>query len=522
MTTLDRVRVLVSAAVVALLLGPLGVSPAAAGGDMLNMAEIAADAGQLDPHVSVKSQDTILFGQMFNGLVRFRPGSMDPASIEPDLAERWESSSDGLTWTFYLRKGAQFHHGYGEVTAEDIAFSLERAGDARISAFSSDYAEVASIEPVSRYAVRIRLKRAVPSLLALVADHHGGYVVSKKAVQEAGDNFKARPIGTGPFAFGEYRAKQWVKLVAHKDYFRGTPKLKGLTFRYIPSDSSRELAFDKGELDLFVGKRDEKWIARMSERKDAIVDITGPGELRTLHLNVTQKPLNDIRVRKAIAHAMNREEMMLASGRGITQPTYSPVPNGYLGSTSDVTRYDYGPDKAKALLKEAGYPDGLTIKMIGSNRPTMMKDQQLGQEQLRRVGIKVDLDTVDHTTFHAQIRKDLSPMVLYGAARFPVADAYLTQFYHSRSIVNTPTAVTNFSHCDAADAEIDAARVEPNPKKQLDLWKTAQRKIVDKICSVALFEVVSVWVRRKNLDYGYDLKASLSYGPLITEQTELK
>src|SRR3990167_2750362 len=200
MTTLDRIRVLVSAAVVALLLGPVGVSPAAAGGDMLNMAEIAADAGQLDPHVSVKSQDTILFGQMFNGLVRFRPGSMDPASIEPDLAERWESSSDGLTWTFYLRKGAQFHHGYGEVTAEDIAFSLERAGDPKISAFSSDYAEVASVEPVSRYAVRIRLKRAVPSLLALVADHHGGYVVSKKAVQEAGDNFKARPIGTGPFA----------------------------------------------------------------------------------------------------------------------------------------------------------------------------------------------------------------------------------------------------------------------------------------------------------------------------------
>ena len=198
------------------------------------------------------------------------------------------------------------------------------------------------------------------------------------------------------------------------------------------------------------------------------------------------------------------------------------MPNGYLGSTSDVTRYDYGPDKAKALLKEAGYPDGLTIKMIGSNRPTMMKDQQLVQEQLRRVGIKVDLDIVDHTTFHAQIRKDLSPMVLYGAARFPVADAYLTQFYHSRSIVNTPTAVTNFSHCDVADAEIDAARVEPNPKKQLDLWKTAQRKIVDKICSVALFEVVSVWVRRKNLEYGYDLKASLSYGPLITEQTELK
>lgn len=514
-------RILASAAFGVLVLAcPAG--PAAEAGDWLNMAELASDAGQLDPHVSVKSQDMILFGQMFNGLVRFRPGSMDPATLEPDLAERWQSSPDGLTWTFHLRKGVQFHHGYGEVTAEDVAFSLRRAADPKVSAFASNYAEVESVEAPDRYAVRLRLAKPVPSLLALVANYHGGNVVSKKAVQELGDNFKTKPIGTGPFAFGEYRPKQWVKLVAHKDYFRGTPRLKGLTFRFIPSDSARELAFEKGELDLFVGKRDEKWIERVRERKDAVIDIVGPGEMRTLHLNVTQKPLDDVRVRRAIAHAMNREDMMLASGRSITRPSYSPVPEGYLGHTADLTRYEYSPEKAKALLKDAGYADGLTIKMIGSNRPTMMKDQQLVQEQLRRVGIVADLQIVDHTTFHAQIRKDLSPVVLYGAARFPIADSYLTQFYHSRSIVNTPTAVTNFSHCDVADGEIEAARVETDPRRQLELWKAAQRKIVDKICGVPMFEVVSVWVRRKNLDYGYDYQASLSYGPLITEKTDLK
>lgn len=522
MNTLDRIRVLVSAPLGALILASLAVSPAAAGGDWLTFAEHGADAGQLDPHVSVKSPDMILFGQMFNGLVRFRPGSMDPATIEPDLAERWESSTDGLTWTFHLRKGAQFHHGYGEVTADDAAFSLERAANPKISGFASNYADVAAVKALDRYTVRITLKNPVPSLLALVANYQGGNVVSKKAAQEMGDNFKNRPIGTGPFAFSEYRPKQWVKLVAHKDYFRGTPKLKGLTFRYVPSDASRELAFEKGELDLFFGKRDDKWIARLREREGVIVDVIGPGELRTLHLSVTQKPLSDIRVRRAIAHAMNREEMMLATGRSITQAGYSPVPPGYLGSTSDVARYDYDPEKAKALLKEAGYPDGLTLKVLGSSRPTMLHPLQLIQEHLRRVGIKLDLDVIDHSAYHAQIRKDLSPMVLYGAARFPIADVFLTQFYHSRSIVNTPTAVTNFSHCDVADAEIDAARVETNLPKQLELWKTAQRKIMDHVCSVSLFEVVSPWVRRKNLDYGYPLKASLSYGPLITEQTELK
>jgi len=112
---------------------------------MLNMAEIAADAGQLDPHVSVKSQDTILFGQMFNGLVRFRPGSMDPASIEPDLAERWESSSDGLTWTFYLRKGAKFHSGK-EVTANDFKYweLMRRSSERGLKVFDYGRSKIGS------------------------------------------------------------------------------------------------------------------------------------------------------------------------------------------------------------------------------------------------------------------------------------------------------------------------------------------------------------------------------------------
>ncbi len=514
-------RLLAVAAVTVLALSPLGISLAADGKDVVNFAGTGSDAGQLDPHVSVKSPDMILFGQMFNGLVRFRPGSMDPATLEPDLAERWQSSPDGLTWTFFLRQGVQFHRGFGEFTSEDVVFSLKQASDPKHSTFSSDYADIASVEAVDRYTVTIKLKNSVPSLLSLVANYHGGNIVSKKAVEELGDDFKMNPVGTGPFAFDKYRPKQWVKLVGHKKYFRGPPKISRLNFLYVPSDASRELAFDKGELDLFVGKRDEKWIERISKRSDVIVDVIGPGELRTLHLNTTVKPLDDLRVRKAFAYALNREGMMLARGKSLTQPTFSPVPNGYLGATSDVPRYPYDPEKAKALLREAGYPNGFTVKMIGSKRPTMLFPEQLIQNQLGQSGINVDLQIVDHSAFHAQIRKDLSPLVMYGAARFPIADSYLTQFYHSRSIVATPTAVTNFSHCNVADAEIDAARIETDPEKQIKLWQAAQWKIVDNVCSVPLFEVLSVWVRRKNLDYGYDLKASLSYGPLITEKTRL-
>ena len=113
-------------------------------------------------------------------------------------------------------------------------------------------------------------------------------------------------------------------------------------------------------------------------------------------------------------------------------------------------------------------------------------------------------------------------MVHYSAARFPIADVYLTQFFDSASTVGTPTAVTNFSHCDVADAEIRAARVEPDPKKQLALWKTAQQKIMAAVCAVPIYENLQLWAWKSNLDLGVDVKGSLNLSPPVTELAQFK
>jgi peptide/nickel transport system substrate-binding protein len=482
----------------------------------------AADAGQLDPHITSKTQDMCVLGWMFNGLVRFKPGTMDLKELEPDLAKRWESSPDGLTWTFYLRKGVQFHGGYGELTADDVVYSLDRAKNPKTSAFASDYTEFKSVDKVDDYTVRIQLNKPVPSLLALVSNYHGGNIVSRKAVEEMGDKFKTHPIGTGPFAFVEYRPKESVTLVANTAYFRGAPKIDKIIYRYVPESASRELAFTAGELDLIYGVRQNQWVTRMRKHKGVTVDIFGPGELRTLFFNMSIKPFDNILVRQAVAYAINRQEIAQFLGKSVTRPCYSVVPNGYLGHTDDVARYDYNPEKAKQLLKEAGYPDGFSTKAIITKVEALLAPMQIIQEQLRRVGIKLDLTPVEHATFHAQIRQNLSPLVLYGAARFPIADTYLTQFYHSRSIVGTPTAVTNFSHTKVADSEIDAARSEVDPAKQLELWKVAQQKIMKQCVACPLVELLQVWAHRDNLVYGYDLQASLSLGPIINETTHFK
>lgn len=487
--------------------------------DQITLGIDAASVTQLDPHVSTKVGDKIVFGMVFNGLVRFAPGSMLADDIEPDLAESWERSGDGLTWTFKLREGVQFHGGYGELTAEDVVYSLERAADPDRSGVSSDYAEVQSVTALDDYTVEIKLSQPIPSLLGTVANYHGGNIISKAAAEDLGENFKGQPIGTGPYAFVELADGQYLKLSAHEDYFRGAPPVEDVVIRFIPSASSRELAFRNGELDLFTGTREDRWIDRFESEEGALVDVFQPGELRTLHLNQSMEPFDDIRVRQAIAHALNRDELISFMGDSVANLNPSPVPGGYLGHDPSLEGIAYDPERAKELLAEAGYPDGFTATVYITENPALLTPMQIIQAQLREVGVEIELEVTEHSAWHAAIRDNVSAMVLYGAARFPVADTYLTQFYHSDSTVNTPTAVTNFSHCNVADEPIDAARSEVDPDKQLELWADAQASIVENVCSVPLFELLQVWGRSPNVDLGYELTGALSLGPLINETT---
>lgn len=480
------------------------------------------DVGRLDPHLAVGSNDRSIINWMFTGLVRFRPGEANPAFIEPDLAERWTSNADGTEWTFFLRRGVQCHHGYGELTAEDVVYSLRRAADRARSAFSGDFAALDAVDAVDPYTVRVRLKRAVPAFLGLVTNYQGGQIVCKRAAEEMGENFVRRPIGTGPFMFGEYQPQQFIRLVANPQYFRGAPRLREILVRFVPSDATRDLALQSGEADMIFGRQDEQWIERVRRLPNTTVAVMEPSELNTLHLNITQPPLNDIRVRQAIAHAIDRRALVQFRGATAHREARSVVPIGNLGMAEDLTLPAYDPARARALLAEAGHPNGITVRSVASAYPGLLPISEAVQGQLRRAGITLELNVVEHATYHQQIRQNLSPVTLYQAARFPVADFYLTHFYYGRSIVGLPTAITNFSHCSVADAEIEAARSEPNPERQRALWREAQVKILAALCGIPMFEGLQVWAYRSNLDLGYELRGNLNLSIPITELTQFR
>jgi peptide/nickel transport system substrate-binding protein len=479
----------------------------------------SADAGKLDPHLASTTPDKGLLNYIFNGLVRIKPGQASPDFIEPDLAESWTSNKDGTEWTFKIRSGVECHHGYGPFTAVDAAYSITRASNKATSNYSGDFRALDKVEAVDPTTLKITLKSPVAGFLGYVANINGGNMVCKKAAEEMGDNFGKKPVGTGPFEFAEYQPQQFVKLVANKKYFRGAPQLEGITYRYIPADSSRDLAFQSGELDMIYGKQDQTWVDRTEKLPGVKVKAMEPGEMSALYLNVTSKPLDDIRVRQAIAYAIDRKAIVQFKGAGSSREAVSVVPSGYLGTDEKAPLYPYDVAKAKALLAEAGYKDGVTVKTIHTTLTGMQTLIEAVQAQLKKAGITLDIELVEHATFHSQIRKGLSPIVHYQAARFPIADVYLTQFYDSNSIVGKPTAITNFSFCDVADTEIRAARVEQDAAKQKALWKSAQEKLVKNVCGIPIYEQLQLWAWKDNLDLGYDLAGSLNLSPPITEKT---
>lgn len=494
--------------------------PAAA--QTLRVGLPASDVGTLDPHRATATQDKGVVGWAFSGLVRFPPGSADPGALEPDLAERWEVSADGLTFTFHLRRDAAFHHGFGAVTAEDAAFSLRRAADSRASSFAADYRDIAEIAVLDAQTLRVTLRQPVPAALGLFANYHGGNVTSRRAVEEGGEAFRLRPVGTGPFAVERVETGQAVHLSAHDAHFRGRPALRAITARYIASDSTRELAFTAGELDLMAGRREQRWVERMRGTRGTIVEVFGPGEFRTLLINTRRPPLDDLRVRQAVAHALDVGGIIRFVGADVARRGVSPVPPGYLGMVEDVPTFAPDVARARALLAEAGHPRGITVRAVVSNISAQQPIMEQIQAQLRRAGITMEMDIVDHATYHQRIRQDLSALTFYGAARFPVADSYLSQFYHSRSAPGLPTMSLNFAHCAAADTEIDAARAERDPARQAALWAEAQRRIAAAVCSVPLYDLLQIWVRSERLELGYRLVGALNLAPPVTEATRLR
>jgi peptide/nickel transport system substrate-binding protein len=327
--------------------------------------------------------------------------------------------------------------------------------------------------------------------------------------------------------FSAYTPQTSVELVAFDDYFRGAPKLGGVEVRYMPDATSRELALQSGDIDAASGIAEAQWVERINAEGALQADVFGVGEVAFFSINVTVEPFNNPQVREAIALAVNRDEHLALYGEPVAENVFSVVPAEFMpgGLTMEEAQaaevyWEQDVDRAKELLTEAGYPDGFEVDLITSEMPAYRANYEVLQAELADIGITVNLNVVDHATMHEQIREDVNPITLYVAYR-PNADVYLTNFFHSKSIIGTETAITNFAHYSAIDDIIEQARAETDPAAQEQLWKDANIQILKDFAAIPLHYQNQVYARQPSVDYGHELVSSLALYPQITELTTI-
>ncbi len=468
--------------VIATMLQPVPAS--AAKKKILKIA--AKEQETLDPHASILGQTQQSVRFVYRGLAKFatKDGKVTTAEVEPDLAESWTVSDDGTIWTFKLRQGVQFHKGFGEMTAEDVKYSFERQlNRMKGMRFAKNLDVIKDITIIDPYTLRLTLKQYDPVFPLRMVGYQQGYIISKKAAEKYGhDNFGWNPVGTGPFYFHKHQPREKVIFKAFQDYHSGRPQIDEIHWFDVPEDATKMIGLEKGTFDIVVFNTVTSDVKAQVEQMGAVLDKRGPGGQNRFYFNYTKPPFDNIKVRKAFMHAIDRQAIVdTLWPNGLATLATSPLPPGYFGHIP-MEMPEYNPDRAKELLAQAGYPDGLTIKnYFISKSYSYPKIMVLVQEQLKKVGVNIELQMVEHPTYHKNIRNNLNPFVLYGGTRLTDGDVMLSLFFHSDEAPDPKTGNkgTNFAHYKAIDDLLEQGRKTRDSEKRAQLYHEAQRRIMD-------------------------------------------
>ncbi|MHA1567706.1 MAG: ABC transporter substrate-binding protein, partial [Alphaproteobacteria bacterium] len=298
----------------------------------------------LDPTAGAAAAiDEVVYANLFEGLTRID----ENGAVQPQLATSWEVSEDGLTYTFHLKSGVKFHDG-SDFDADDVVFSLDRArGEDSVNAQKPLFAAIDKVEATDPATVTLTLSRPEGQMLFNL-----GWGDAVIVAPETAENNKSEPVGTGPFKFGQWVKGDRVEIVANDD----RAKLKQVTFKFISDASAQMAAMMAEDIDAFANFGAPETVAQFQADSRFEVAIGSTEGETILSTNNTKPPFNDVRVRQAIAHAIDRQEFIdgVYFGFGTPIGSHFPPPNpAYVDLTGT---YPLDLDKAKALLAEAGFP----------------------------------------------------------------------------------------------------------------------------------------------------------------------
>jgi ABC-type transport system substrate-binding protein len=511
-TTARQYASLLGLILIALLIIPVGGCHRADDGRLPGYLYLRLNSNPttLDPALITDVQGGGIAAKLFNGLVRFN----ENLDIIADIARSWRLSEDQLTYTFRLRHDARFSNGR-KITARDFRYSFERVLTPKTKApltwvldkidGANDFiagrsAVISGIHVVDDYTLVLKLEKPFGPFLSLLA-MTTAYVVPREEVERLGQDFGTHPIGSGPYVLSEWKHGQYLMLAAREDYFEGKPKLNGIYYRVIPEDLTAVMEFETGHLDvLLIPSSEYRRYTTDPAWRDLVFGRPGLNSYY-LGLNCTRPPFNDVRVRQAVNMAIDRQHILntVFEKRGVL--AVGPIPPGLWKAntlTRAVAKYSYNPEKAKALIREAG-AEGATINIYITLDAEVLDIIEVIQNYLTKVGLKVNITQLDWSAFKDAINEG-KPDAFWMSwwADYPDPENFLFPLFHSAS--EGPGG--NRTRCSDPELDrlIETAQRTMNERQRYRLYRDAEDRIIKNAPWVFMWHkadyfVIQPWVK---------------------------
>jgi peptide/nickel transport system substrate-binding protein len=422
-----------------------------------------ADPSSLDPLRIGSYAERQYANAIFDTLLEVDPSG----KIVPHLVTSYEVSPDGKTYTLKLRPGVKFHDGTA-FDAEAVVFNLNRVRDPKNACRClGNVTAVTSVKALDPQTVEIGLSSPYVSFPAILADTPA-MMASPAALKANPTAFGNEPVGTGPFKFSSWTKGSRFIAEKNPDYWKqGRPFTDKVEFRGLQNSETREATMRSGALDILVQPTPKFTAAAKRDKKYVVLEPSGFGTL-FLALNVKNPQLSDVRVRRALAHATNRDLLLKAIFQNLLKPATTPFGYGFPG-LSQVKNYpEFNPAKAKALLKEYGKP--VSIQLMGDNTPFTQLTITAVQQMWQSVGVKVELKVFDQARLIQNMLSHDFQSALFRWSGRPDPDLNVYGFFHSTVAARATSANYGQYASPEMDKLLDAGRQETDPAKRIAIY----------------------------------------------------
>ncbi|GHI00566.1 glutathione ABC transporter substrate-binding protein [Neobacillus kokaensis] len=426
-----------------------------------------SDPENLDHHfMSTINAASVTHSKIYEGLV----GRDKNSEFKPLLAEEWKQLND-TTWEFNLRKNVKFHDGT-DFNAEAVKATFDRLLDPNVASPRANvFKMVKEVKVIDDYTVQFILSEPFSPLLSILASHEGG-IISPKTIEKFGKKIINEPNGTGPFVFESWTPGQEIVFNKNTEYWGAKAKVDKVVFKVVPEETTRISMLETGEAHIA-----EPLSVPMLSTAEGLTSVEvyrseGFGT-EYIGFNAKKKPFNDVRVRKAIAHAVEIDSIIKGVYNNIGKKSNSLLGPKVFGYHPDMKAYEYNLNEAKKLLAEAGYPNGFEVTLKTMDNKERANMAEVLQSQLKGIGIKVKVEVLEYGTFVEQVNKGNSEMFIY-SWRNATGDADYNQYnlFHTNS--HGAAGNTFFYSNKEVDRLIDDARKEKDPNKRIELYAKAQ------------------------------------------------